>query len=209
MQIDINTKKSWFSKQWVKEITASGTVSAEQFSFVVHQLLKQIAPRELFEQDSVRDLKGRDAGQKLLTTFDGDHSPKEQEFLFLSAYSDRSDTELTYGIYSDFKAFEGSHIDHSIRRDRSFSLPGFFQPELFGYVAPLTITHFRFALERFQNMFKALSFGYTPEVTERLLVDYHRGELKILASSENLEKEQDLPFAKGGEVSRILALLEH
>ncbi|MCB0329632.1 MAG: hypothetical protein KDD70_08210 [Bdellovibrionales bacterium] len=208
MQIDWNIKKNWLARSWEKEGEGSATISTEEASSLAHFILSVLIPSELWHSQSVRNMKGRDANNLLISHFTGQEKPEAQEFLFVQGYCGSTNHTLTYRLHSEFESFKGSDINHVVREKRSRTMPLFLLPQYLGYVAPLTITHLRFGIERYQSILKALSFGSVPEVTEQLLVDICHNELRLLIRGEQLKSESALPFGGGGIAEQLLTRLE-
>jgi len=170
--------------------------------------MKKVIPENVFTGKAIVDLKGRDKQNLLLENFPDDQKPSEQEILFVQGAANHGVEPITFRINTPFLRFSNSHIEHSVTSERSFHAPRFLKAKSLGEIIPFSLKHFRCGLERYQSLFKALSFGYVPEVVDRLIVDYSDGSLAVELQASNLLSPTTPPFFGVLEIESFLNLLE-
>jgi hypothetical protein len=211
MQILADIKKNFLQNRWRREFRAKGTISPAQTSILADLLLQKLSPQEMKRSPTsshpfLIDEKGRDQENLLLSSFPTQKRPTGQELLYIEGTSRDRDTSITIRINTPFSEFKGKEIHHLVQEERSQSTPTFLRTEMLGYIAPFTIHSLRFARERYHTVFKALSFGYTSEVTEQITLDIHNGELALTLSGENLTSPEEIPWGEIGK--RVLEEVE-
>ncbi|MCI5064114.1 hypothetical protein MRY87_00160 [bacterium] len=206
MNVQTYSKKNWLKWSWEREISLEGEISTAQASALVHLVFQKILPRSLFHEKAIANYKGRDAGQLLLKLPSKAEKPLQNEIVSWSGTSGRTGEPERYGlsISSPFLAFRQGAILHEVRETRSLSLPRSVPAHLLGYISPLQVESFRLGIERFRPSRSPLSFGSTPEVQERLHLDYTEGHLRAEISAEGLRAPGELPFSATGELRELL-----
>jgi hypothetical protein len=97
--------------------------------------------------------------------------------------------------YSPFTRFEGAHhIVHSLEIHRTGALPSWLAPRLLGCAAPIKLRYFRFGLEHFRTRRTFASLGYTPQITESLLLDCCSNTLSLRMTVESDSRKAENPF---------------
>ncbi len=97
--------------------------------------------------------------------------------------------------YSPFARFQGTHhIVHSLEIARTGALPAWLPPHLLGSAAPIRLRYFRFGLEHFHSRRTFASLGYTPQITESLLLDCSSNTLRMRIAVESDSRKIEDPF---------------
>ena len=107
-----------------------------------------------------------------------------------------------------FERFEGSHhIVHGVSIARSGALPGWVPLRLLGRVAPVRPSCFRFGIEHFRSSMFSASFGYTPTVSETILVDADSREVALRLVLETKGLKRDAVYERIPILEDVLSIL--
>jgi len=187
----IRRTRNWLLGGYGLEYSDQRDISVGALSDLIDGLLREVLPTIISQQSQseVIDLKGRNAQDSLLPGI----GPSAHDELFrlggmapLRGSKESLNFEpFEISLLSPFKRFEGSsHIVHELEQHRAGPLPSWLPLRLLGYAAPLRPSFMRFGLERFRNVLSFASFGYTPQVTDSILIDCVQGRLAVQVTSE-------------------------
>ncbi len=214
MKSELKANKRLFLREYSLEYEATFEITPKRACLLADTCLRKLLPKEVFRGEPFRDLKGRDAQVLLLDGFPTTSLPHGQELAFLSGELYESEEDLKnprekrpsfeVSITSPFDEFIGNHhISHRATMTKSELFPEFLPVRLTGFCAPLKINSMRFALETFESKVSFASIGYSPVVTQRLLLDLIGDTLKVLITAEDYRKTKSLPFEETGELGLV------
>jgi len=208
VKVSIKENKSWFASGSKVLFDLEGDLTPGEQSRFVDFCLVELIPLEIYQSQTVRNLKGRDADNVLIEDLPANFRPDKEELVYLAGQLGGKDIEkkdrFEVAISSPFKAFDDSSaILHGID-SKVLGLPKWLKSKLLARTLPLKIEVFRLALERFEIRKKMASTRATPEVSERLLVDCFNLKLRLRWSSE--QSEEPVLFKK--ELGSVLEYLK-
>jgi hypothetical protein len=178
----------------------------------VRLLDSQLAGNEAARE--MQDFKGRDPQESLIP---GIAAPKTDELLRVGgsiAVAERGGAfewePFEAVCYTPFARFEGSHhIVFSVQSERSQALPSWLPIRLLGSAAPIRPTFFRYGLQHFRSRMTFASLGYTPQVTESVLIDSVSDALTIKITCELKRSEPTDPFSKITAFSSLFSVIKN
>ena len=202
------------------EYTLSGDLTDAQLRALIDASLNRFLPTEIFQSETLQDLKGC-GPQPLLdnTQASADQSSPGEELLFIAGHvplhDEREETDVPAGhdegpssrfqlqLVTKFERFiDCHHISHSVFTLRQGGLSptiGFREVAL---LSGITFNHFRIGLEVFHERFTG-KLGVAPVGDQRLFLEAEPGRFKLLIGAEHLRHMTDLPLAKDGLFARL------
>jgi hypothetical protein len=198
---NLTLRKNWILGGYSACYEASAPLTQEALSDIIDGYIRTVLPSAITGQSAVEvtDFKGRDPRDELLP---GLPSAQSDEIFRVGGVCAVEECDSSFewepfdiSYNSVFQRFEGDHhIVHSLETQRSGSLPPWLPIRFLGSAAPIRPTYFRFGLEHFRSRLSFASIGYNPEVTESLLLDISRGELRLRVNIESRKRYPEDPF---------------
>ena len=157
----------------------------------------------------LKDVKGRDISQALIPI---SQTPKEGELFYIGGkvYSAEQsngsylEEPFSLSLVTNFDSFEGSHhIIHQSKIERRGPLPESITFKTVGKVFPLSILNMRLGLQFFRSKFITSMFGFSPSVTETLLIDCSTEEFNLWYKKEG-QQTKEFPFLESHNLSTEL-----
>jgi hypothetical protein len=188
--------KNWILGGYSAEYSHTLEVNGSGLSDLIDQLIRALHDYLGVQgvRASLRDFKGRNRGDKLLSEIPGEG---EDELFRVggSIATDPAGDDFEWSPFdltcrAVFSAFEGTHhIRHSTDLQRSDSLPPWLPWELIGAAAPIRPSYCRVGLERFQSRFTLSSIGFMPQVTDSFLLDATGGTAQVRIITEQRSRK--------------------
>lgn len=152
------------------------------------------------DTDEIIDFKGRDPQETLMP---GIAAPRTDELLRVGGSiaveeksSDFDWEPFEVVCYTPFTRFDGTHhIVFTPTYERSAALPSWLPIRLLGAAAPIKPKFFRFGLQHFKSRMTFASLGYTPQVTESVLIDGVSDAVSVKLMCEPRRAEGVEPFS--------------
>lgn len=205
----LSTNWRFFPLGFACEYLFSTPLVKFQLSEVTDYILRHFIPAGLLEAPAVTDLKGRDAGRMIACDEYHHRVPARDELLYLAGelYFPNLDAAaaepglVTEGfevsLRTPFKEFEGSqHIVHSVETTRHGALPDYVPLRCIGRIIPAKVTVLRFAIDVFHAKFFSSFIGFSPVVTQSLLIDADTQNFALQIAAESLPKRDTLPLKR-------------
>lgn len=173
-----SVKRQWLFGRYTTTYDVSLRSDLISLSRVINGFVQIILPiiYNPSTQTHPSDIKGREAGDRLLTELP---QPLQDEVLRvggrIAGGNDIRDFEwepFDVACLSHFEGFTDSgSILYSVRTNRSHTVPAWLPLRLLGAAAPIQPTFFRFGCKHFRAVRTFASLGAAPQVTESLLID--------------------------------------
>lgn len=197
----VRRTRSWLLGGYGFELTDMRPISPCALSLLTDSFLRNVLPNLLDSQDksALINIKGRNAQDELLP---GVSHPAHDELFRLGGLApvigEKDGIEFEpfeVSLLSPFNRFEGSgQIVHTLEQHRAGPLPAWLPLRLLGYIAPLRPSFMRIGLERFRSVLAFASLGYTPQVTDSLLIDVVDGSISVRLVSERNKRRDFNPL---------------
>jgi len=195
---EIDWSPNWFSAGGSLTYKYQSPLEPLQLSSIVNTFLQ---PLQMFSENTLTDLRGREASRTLLQ---GPLiSAGSFEFLLLkgklTALSDAEvEEEFSVRVSTPFDKFvSGTHISHQLEKEISHADLKALPLGLLGYAMPIKLEFFRLGMA-FYKPTRAGIFGVSPEVREELLIDCTEKEFSLELRSRTIEKKHALPQLQAG-----------
>jgi hypothetical protein len=211
----LELRKNWILGGYSSTFVSSSELSDVGLCDLVDGCLRTLLPVVCPENGKTEllDFKGRNQLDEILPGLPAAH--KDELFRIGGECAVEQEKEgfawdhFDLCCYSPFARFEGTHhIVHSIEIKRTGAIPAWLPPRLLGSAAPIKLRYFRFGLEHFQSRRTFASLGYTPQITESLLLDCCSNTLSIRMTVESDSRKVENPFERVPQL-RIFAEVLH
>ena len=221
MKVSLNLRRKLIPFGYACDYQLETALKAFDLPLLVDRCLSDLLPIFVRADGNMLDVKGRDPQLVLSTHTPPELLPLGEELVFVSGVAFLNEDELKSGSYvvgstgrsfelrlsSAFKEFSGSHhITHSSALRREGALPGFVELGEIARVFPLELEHFRLGFDLFQSRFVSNMLGFAPAVSQTVLIDADRQNLRIRILAEALVKRSSLPLERDNLLGRLSAV---
>lgn len=170
---------------------------------LVHALLINIVPEEVWKGGMLSDVKGReqddahrDLGDELFSIRGKCYKPGEWEADVMH--------EFKVDCRTKFSTFEGDHhIVYTPEMIRHGVIPPWADLKALGRLFPLEITHFRMGLEFFRSGFFTNMLGFAPSVVEILLVEADQKKMVLEIHGDAHKTRSEPPLTRRGLFDKL------
>lgn len=196
-------------------ISEECTLNSEERQKFAWALLHEILPKDAAAGRNLRNIKGRDKLNLIDEAIVISDLPTADELFYVSGTarepledSIEQDEEVDekyffYSINTQFLAFVGSNnIDQSIVIKKSGPVPSTLEGSNYHFVESANIGTLRLGIDLFSaHIFGFL--GFTPEVTQTVLLELNGSELLFRISADRLKKKDEIPLQTDNFLDRL------
>lgn len=223
MKVRFDLRKKFFPSGFTADYELDVAMDRHAIPDLVDRAINGLLPAEATRRREVTDLKGRDPQSLLDPATPAEHLPRGEELVFVAGRVFTDDSQLAAGKLSDplrgesfemrlstvFKQFSGHHhIVHSTTLERGGArLDGIDVSEV-GRAAPVVISRFRLGMELFRSRFMAGALGYTPTVSDALMLEASGESLRVRIWAEAMKNRSDLPLSRDGLFDKVSSLVK-
>lgn len=195
------------------ELEAS--LNPAQLSLFADGCITDLLPAEALRKGKIVDFKGRDrlqsAGPEAPQAFQNGDELFYLEGKVLALEEETSppaDSPFIFALTTHFSGFLGAqHIEHGVELQRQGELPAFVQFANAARAVPIELRCMRLGVNLFRGKYLSSFLGFSPVVTESLLIHAIGSRLHLRIEADSLPTRSTLPLAKGDLLQRLNALL--
>lgn len=188
---------------------------------LVFRCLNELLPSAALQGGEISDLKGRDFQSVIDPGIPPEYMPVGEELAFAAGRVYLDPDDLVKGapksgggepwelrLSSTFKEFSGTHhITHRSSLARRGELPQFVALADIATAVPVRLERFRLGLELFQSRFLYGMLGYTPTVSQSLLIEADEKRIFLKIFAEALKAPDVRPLQADGLFEKLSAIL--
>ena len=207
--------KNWLLGTRTIEFETSYALPIGGLSSLIDGCLRRLGPKLAHDlhHDELIDCKGRNPQDLILP---GISPPRTDELFRIGGSIAVAETKGTFAwepfeavCYSPFTRFEGTHhIVFNTTTEKAGALPSWLPARLLGSAAPIKPTFFRYGLEHFRSRLTFASLGYSPQVTESMLIDSVSDSLTIRMTCEVTRAASNDPFSENDPYITLCSILK-
>ena len=207
--------KNWLLGTRLLEFETSYALPVGGLSSLIDGCLRRLDPKLArgLHHDELTDFKGRNPQDLILP---GISPPRTDELFRIGGSIAVAETKGTFAwepfeavCYSPFTRFEGTHhIVFNTTTEKAGALPSWLPARLLGSAAPIKPTFFRYGLEHFRSRLTFASLGYSPQVTESMLIDSVSDSLTIRMTCEVTRAASNDPFSENDPYITLCSIIK-
>jgi len=178
-------------------------------SILAHQIITNLIPEEVLRGNELQDLRGRDPNLPLINQTS---TIRDYELLFITGIiipgengaEEEEPENFTLQITTPFNHSAGiHHIIHKVEIVRAGALPEDIPLKLLTKALSIEIDYLRFGLELYESRLVSGLLGFSPIITQRLLIEFYQGVLHLKIIAEALKKKGVLPLQREGLFEKV------
>ncbi len=223
MNSDLTIKRQFLLGGFNSEYTLECEISDEELQMLYTSIILDLIPKEAFEDDCLTDLKGRDqqkleckkewqmTGEELLfiagtiteeenVTDEDEENDKKEEKVILK------DKDFTLRFHTKFGEFYDTHVRHDLKIVQPLTINQTLYPKRLP--ESTKIQALRLGIDVFHCRRVIAAFGFTPIVTENLIIECYNNQLNLTIKAEDLKKKNSLPLQKNELLNRLSVIIK-
>ena len=217
MHTSLDLKRPLFPFGFSAEYKLEADMPRFQMPLIIDFSLRRLLPAAAAAGNGeLSNLKGRDPAALINDAISSDDKPQCDEIFFLSGFrfveecrspdgsENYSMQPFALRMHTVFKEFIGAHrIVYTVQEIREGAFPEEVPTLDLGRAFPLAPRLMRVGIDLFKSRFLAAALGFTPVVSESLLLECSESSFCMQIRAEGLSEKSSLPLQHEGMLEKL------